>query len=585
MTFLAIDFETAFGFDGYTLSSMTTEAYVRDPRFWAHGAAVSVDREPSYWVTHNDLPRFLGTLDARKTIVHAHHAQFDGAILSHHYGFLAAGYTCSMQMARMLALPGSLAGLAKHFGLPPKGTVLSLSKGLWRLPPHVESIIANYSCHDNWLAIECLDRMKRMLPAAEMPLISHVTQMFVRPLMRINPEPLRARIAEIEAKRLALQVEAGLSRDQLMSNLQLKAFLLREGLDWQGSMAKSNPDFLELQEHPNERIALAVAARLGVKGTMEQSRAQTFIEMGSRGPAMVYLNMGGAGTTRLSGGDKTNYQNLKRGSVLRTANEAPDEDHELIVSDSSQIEARILDTLAGQTDAVEAWHKGVDQYKLIAHDLHPMLALADITKAIRNEGKVIKLASGYGMGAETLQRQLAVGLMGNPPLQVSLEEAERRKNIYRNRHPQVVRLWYKANDWLLWMAEGRDVDWKMLKIRQNRIELPNGLVLRYKHLQQDPDGWTYQTQHGGWSRIWGGTVVQNVCEALARDVVMPQCVHIAKELPWVSSTHDEGVFVVHKSRAAQMTEWCENVMRTVLPDWARGWPIDAEATHGHAYDK
>lgn len=590
MTLLAIDYESRFGgtfggSDTYSLSSMTTEAYVRDWRFRAHGAAVSIDGGPDEWITHRDLPRFLGSIDWKRTVCLSHHNQFDGLITSRHYGYVAAGYLCTMQMARMLALPGSLAKLAEHFGLPPKGKDLHLSRGLSELPEWVEPRIAEYAKHDNWLCREIFKRMKGMLPAAEMPLISNVIKMFVRPLMRINPEPLRERIAVIEEKRLGLQREAGLTRDQLMSNQQLHAFLLSEGLDWgTQSMAKANPDFLELQEHPNERIALAVAARLGVKGTMEQSRAQTFLDMGSRGAACVYINCGGAGTTRFSGGDKTNFQNLKRGSVLRTCLEAP-EGCELIVSDSSQIEARILDTLAGQRDAIEAWHLGVDQYKLIAHDLHPELAIEGITKPIRNEGKVIKLASGYGMGAETLQRQLAVGLMGNPPLHVTLTEAERRKNIYRQRHPQVVKLWYRANDWITAMAEGIDVDYMMLKIRAERIELPNGLVLRYKHLHQTPDGWTYQSQHGGYNKLWGGTLVQNVCEALARDVVMPQCVHIAKELPWVSSTHDEGVFVAPVDRAAELSEWCEDVMRTILPDWAKGWPIDAEASHSPRYDK
>lgn len=586
MTLLSIDFESRFGAtfggtDTYSLRGLSTEAYVRDWRFRAHGAAVSIDNEPDFWVTHDELPRFLGTLDWSRIVLLAHHAQFDGLIASHHYGHVAAGYICTMQMARMLALPGSLAKLAQHFGLPPKGKELSLSQGLAVLPAHVEPIIAKYSCHDNWLCREILKRMKGRLPAAEMPLISNVVKMFVRPLMRINTAPLIERIDAIEAKRLALQAEAGLTRDQLMSNVQLAAFLKSEGVEWTQSMAKSNPEFLELQEHPNDRIALAVSARLGVKGSMEQTRAQKFVDMAGRGAACVYLNCGGAGTTRFSGGDGTNYQNLKRGSVLRTAHEAPD-GHELIIGDSKQIEARILDTLAGQADAIERWRSGADQYAILAAKFYPGVV---ITKDLRNVGKVVMLASGYGMGAETLQRQLAAGLMGNPPLFIDTLTAEKWKNDYRELKPRVKALWYRANEWIEAMAEGRDMDYMMLRIRAGRIELPNGLVLRYPHLHQTPDGWTYRSQHGSYYKLWGGTLVQNVCEALARDVVMPQCVHIARELPWVSSTHDEGVFVCPANEAAERSEWAEDVMRTVLPDWARGWPIDAEASHSPRYDK
>jgi len=589
VTVLALDFETRWGapFGGsnvYSLTHMTTEAYVRDWRFRAHGAAVSIDGEPDWWCTHDRLPALFASLDPSKTVMVCHHAQFDGLIASHHYGFIAAAYICTQQAARMLALPGSLANLSKHFGLPPKMKDLALSKGLAELPPWVEERIGPYSCHDNWLCQQNLKRMKTMLPAAEWVTISNVTKMFVRPLMHINTAPLIARIDEIETKRLALQLEAGLSRDQLMSNQQLGQFFLREGLDWGNqSMAKSNPDFLELQEHPNDRIALAVSARLGVKGTMEQSRAQTFVDMASRGAACVYLNCGGAGTTRLSGGDKTNYQNLKRGSVLRTAHEAR-EGHELIIVDSSQIEARILDTLADQHDAIAAWHRGEDQYSKIAMELHPGVQIAK-GNPLRNDGKVLKLAPGYGMGAATYQRQLSVGLMGNPPVQVSMQRAEEMIAIYRNRHPKVKVLWYKANDWIEMMAEGRSLDWKMLQIRPGKILLPNGLELRYPHLHQTPDGWTYQSQHGSYYKLWGGTLVQNICEALARDVVIPQCNHIARELPWLSSTHDEGVFEAPAEVADEVTQWAEDVFRTVLPEWAKGWPIDAEADHSFNYSK
>lgn len=586
MTLLAIDYESRFGgtfggTDTLSIKSQGLEAYVRDWRFKAHGAAVSVDWGPDEWVSRKDLPAFLGQFDWPRTTCLSHNSQFDSLVTSHHYGHVAGAYLCTMQMARMLALPGSLAGLALHFGLPPKGKDLNLSKGLADLPPWVEDRIATYSKHDNWLCAEIFKRLRTMLPQAELTTISNVTKMFVRPLMRIDREPLIERIATIDAKHAQLLAEAGMTRDVAMSNLQLAAFMRAEGLEWTGSMAKTNPEFLELLEHPNDRIALAVAARLGIKGTMERSRCETFLRMGDRGAACVYINCGGAGTTRFSGGDGTNYQNLKRGSPVRSANIAP-EGYELIVSDSRQIEARILDTLAGQSDAVARWRNGEDQYRILASKFYPD---AEITKDLRNVGKVIKLASGYGMGAETLQRQLSVGLMGNPPLYIDMMTAEKWKNDYRSMHPMVVKLWYRANDWITAMAEGTDVDYMMLKIRPGRIELPNGLILRYPHLHQTPDGWTYKSQHGSYYKLWGGTLVQNVCEALARDVVIPQCNHVARELPWVSSTHDEGVFICKAEDAEEITPWVEDCFRTVLPDWAKGWPIDAEATHSPRYDK
>jgi DNA polymerase I-like protein with 3'-5' exonuclease and polymerase domains len=579
MTRLAIDFETYWG-NGYTLSSMSTEAYVRDSRFKAHGAAVSVDDGPSQWITGVDLPEYLKRFDWGRTVVLAHHAQFDGLILSHHYGAVAAAYICTMQMARGLGLQGSLKRLAKHFGLEPKGDALALSRNVRDLPEWVEAQIAPYSCHDNELAKQCLKKMSTMLPAHEYNLISNVIKMFVRPLMRIEPAGLKARIAEIEAKRLQLQTEAGLSRDQLMSNLQLAQFFRQEGIEPPKSMAKNNPGFLELLDHPNDRIALAVAARIGVKGTMESTRAQKLVGMGSRGAACVYINYGGAGTTRFSGGDGMNFQNLKRGSVLRTCLEAP-AGYRLGVCDSRQVEARVLDWLAGQDDAVAKWASGVDQYKDLASELYPD---REIDKALRNVGKVLKLGMGYGMGNTTLHTNLAGGMMGNPPLHISTAEAERYKNVYRNMHPQVVKLWWRADTWIEMMAEGQNATWKMLSIVPGGIVLPNGLKLRYPNLSLESDGWTYTNQHGATVKIYGSKLIQNVIEALTRDIVMRQLCIIAAEVPVLSTTHDEVVALLPEDRADEYTAWMQDEMRQV-PDWALGAPVDAEASHSARYDK
>lgn len=576
---LACDFETYYG-NGYTLSSMSTEAYVRDPRFKAHGAAMSIDDEPSHWVTGADLPRYFASLDQSKVVWLSHHAQFDGLIAEHHFDFHPKGYICTMQAARGLALPGSLARLSQRLGTGTKGSALALSKGVRDLPPWVESQIAAYAIQDNELCKRNLAIMRGMLPPREWALISNLTLMFTRPLMGIDPTGLRTRIAQIEAKRLQLQVEAGLSRDQLMSNLQLTQFFLSEGVRPPKSMAKNNPEFLELLEHPNDRVALAVAARIGVKGTMESTRAQKLIDMGTRGPACVYINYGGAGTTRLSGGDGMNFQNLKRGSVLRTCLEAP-EGMELCISDSKQVEARTLDWLAGQNDAVEAWRKGIDQYSKLAGQLYPG---QDITKDLRNVGKVLKLGMGYGMGDETLHTQLAGGMMGNPPLHISEAEAARYKDVYRGLHPMVQKLWWKADDWIEAMAEGRDVDFKMLQFRAGKCVLPNGLDLRYPNLELGHEGWTYSNQHGATVKLYGSKFIQNIIEGLTRDIVMRQLNVIAREAPVVSTTHDEVVAVRAIDEAPDFAEWMEDEMRK-LPDWAVGAPIDAEANHSPRYDK
>src|SRR3972149_3424536 len=47
--FLTLDYETYYG-DDYTLSQMTTESYVRDPRFEVILASIQVNDSPAFWL-------------------------------------------------------------------------------------------------------------------------------------------------------------------------------------------------------------------------------------------------------------------------------------------------------------------------------------------------------------------------------------------------------------------------------------------------------------------------------------------------------------------------------------------------------
>jgi len=76
---MVIDFETAWDKKTYTLSNMTTEEYIRSPKFKAWGAAYYYIDSPDkpVWVSGKDLPAFFGGVDWDTTAVLAHNAQFD----------------------------------------------------------------------------------------------------------------------------------------------------------------------------------------------------------------------------------------------------------------------------------------------------------------------------------------------------------------------------------------------------------------------------------------------------------------------------------------------------------------------------
>src|SRR5690606_28754522 len=130
--------------------------------------------------------------------------------------------------------------------------------------------------------------------------------------------------AEVERKQKridALKVTVG----DLQSNDRFAELLEALGVDppqkyseKQGCMvwafSKQDQAFKDLLEHDNDAVCSLVEARLDVKSTMVESRARRLAARADYGPQPIYLNYWGAGPGRWSGGDKANWQNLKRKS-------------------------------------------------------------------------------------------------------------------------------------------------------------------------------------------------------------------------------------------------------------------------------
>ena len=85
MNILTIDFETFYSRE-YSLSKMTTEAYVRDPRFEVIGVGIKIDEHPTEWYSGSDVEEILYSFDYTHSAILAHNTVFDGAILSWKYG-------------------------------------------------------------------------------------------------------------------------------------------------------------------------------------------------------------------------------------------------------------------------------------------------------------------------------------------------------------------------------------------------------------------------------------------------------------------------------------------------------------------
>jgi DNA polymerase len=99
------------------------------------------------------------------------------------------------------------------------------------------------------------------------------------------------------------------------------------------------------------------------------------------------------------------------------------------------------------------------------------------------------------------------------------------------------------------------------------------------------DQFIYDTVRGravSFSRIYGGKMVENICQALARIIIGEQMLMIAKKYHVVMTVHDSVVALVpeHEADAAQAD--IEALMK-VRPSWALELPLSCEAGSGKSY--
>jgi DNA polymerase len=122
------------------------------------------------------------------------------------------------------------------------------------------------------------------------------------------------------------------------------------------------------------------------------------------------------------------------------------------------------------------------------------------------------------------------------------------------------------------------------------IRLPNGLYIKYPNLrkQTNEDGkdeYVYDTKRGKTTipnRIYGGKVVENVCQALARIIVGEQMLMIARKYKVVMTVHDAVACIVPDSEAQSGQEFVEMAMK-MRPKWALDLPLNCESGIGKTY--
>ncbi len=602
MHVITYDFETFYD-RACSLSKITTEEYIRDELFEVIGIAVKVDDGETQWFSGpmRDTKKWLEQFPWDNAVAVAHNAMFDAAILNWHFDLRPKLIGDTLSMARAIDGPdagNSLAKLAERYGLGVKGTevVNALGKGRLDFTPEELARYGDYCINDVELTYKLFQQMAPLMPKLEMRLIDLTIRMFSEPVLELDTDVLRDHLAAVQQKKAELLEKVEADKSVLMSNPQLAELLMTLGVvpptkisaatgkeTW--AFGKNDEGFKALLEHPNEAVQAVVAARMGVKSTLEETRTERFIRIAERGTLPVPLRYYAAHTGRWGGDDKVNLQNLPRKSALKKAIKAPD-GYMLIDCDSSQIEARTLAWLAGQDDLVEAFDRGEDVYKIMASSIYNV-PVEEVTDAQRFVGKTTILGAGYGMGAAKFQAQLKTFGVDLP-----LDECRYIIDVYRRTYPKIPELWQSAGRALEALRTQRTAQLGregVLNVDLLGIRLPNGMYIRYPNLRAvDVNGKTelvYDLKKGRatiTSRIYGGKVVENVCQALARIVIGEQMLMVARRLRVVMTVHDAVGAIAPVEQADEARTFVEDCMR-IRPKWALGLPLNCESKMGASY--
>lgn len=650
MKLVVLDFESYYDpASGYSLDRMSTEDYVSDPRFEVIlvtakivGPGADEYREiEGFSGTHEETAAWLATLDLENSALVCHHTMFDGLILAIQFGIYPAFYLCTESMVRPMLKPVlrslSLASVAKHLGLGIKGDEVIRAAGKRRLDFTPEELggYMTYGKTDTGLCYGIYKWARPQLSAMELRIIDMTLRMYMQPQLLLDAGVYEASLNEVrerKAKVLAEMEVMGITGKALRSNKQFAQILIDRGIvppmkasptslkrgdvppQMTYAFGKTDPEFIDLRAEYAEdfEIATILNARVSEKSSIEETRNEALLEVARRYrhyrvPVAYYA----AHTGRYGGIGKTNPLNFPKTkryelgadgkpklvrSRVRCGVIAPP-GFAVVAADKAQIEARIVATLAGQTDLVSGFASGECVYSACASGLfgRPVsreLANSDpIAYKDRQVGKAIILGSGYGMGPDKFQRTSR-----KDGLVLSDDEAYQYITYYRQRYEFIPEYWAACEAALRDLIIAKQptqlgpvvFEWLDDK-RTAGIRLPNGLHLIYPRLRmvKIEERWQVvcnQARDKAPRKLWGGILTENIVQALARINIVDDMIALQRELGLRTAlqVYDDVVLVVPTDRVDALCAAVAPIMSR-SPRWLPDLPVAVEINHGPSY--
>jgi DNA polymerase bacteriophage-type len=225
-------------------------------------------------------------------------------------------------------------------------------------------------------------------------------------------------------------------------------------------------------------------------------------------------------------------------------------------------------------------------YKLMASKIYRIPA-EEIDKQQRQVGKVVILGAGYGVG----HHKLKLFLKMQAGVDATEDEAKRIIDAYRHAYYKIPELWRKADEALIALRTGNgyqvDEQGLIKAVPGKGLTLPSGLFIQYPDLAKVTDEKTKKDQLRYFSKglpvyIYGGKVVENVCQAVARQVVAEQMLRIGKKYKVVLTVHDAVACIAPIDDKVEAQKYVEECM-SWRPKWAQTLPLACESGVGASY--
>lgn len=257
--------------------------------------------------------------------------------------------------------------------------------------------------------------------------------------------------------------------------------------------------------------------------------------------------------------------------------------HTFFVCDFSAIEARVIAWLANETWRLDVFQTHGKIYEASAAMMFHV-PVDEITKMDprRQKGKIAELALGYQGGIAALKT------MGGEKMGLSESEMQEIVNNWRKANPAIVKLWDDVQSAAISCIEKKKSVTLQhgitfsIRLGALMISLPSGRCLSYPrpYIGENRfgsksicyEGLSQTTKQWGRQETYGGKLVENIVQAIARDCLAVTIMRLeAKGYPIVFHVHDE-VIIEARADGSQTLEEVEEIFRQPIP-WAKELPL------------